>query len=819
MDGSGLKECLTQVYAENSVDKMLTGHAYSRAIRAHFLVQNSLARKIISNIDFDENETRTLHSAFDNIESIDVTDSILAIKKKFDDKMKLLQLNGPTAQLWILYINLIQIVKNFIQAERTGNWKLHLQSMQNMLPYFYATGHNNYAKSAHLYLLDMYKLEERMNVFEYQKFTEHGYFTIRRGDKFRTGTWSDMIIEQSLMKSFKGKEGITRGRSLQESVLCKWVLTTVVLQQVTDAIESFCNVSFESSEQHVDARFSRISRDVIDGKKIDEFFTLHDPFIVSDNIFSIGSGIVGDDSVNCFKAFDVGVVSMSNMIGTDFGSMKFKRKNKIVPLKAMTSSIKVNDDIITVDPTLLYQRICATMKTQEDMNRYMQFELAPYPLSLFDDAGMRKTNKSSLYSNFEQVTLPMDNNMKYVIDGGYLLHRVVWNTNDSVNNILEKYVNFVRHHYPNSTIVFDGYPEDGTFSTKSAERSRRIKNINSREINFDLHTQISIAQEKFLANEKNKKNFIKYLSTKLIENGFIAYTANEDADCLIINTAINQSSSNDTVAVVGEDIDLLVLITQLSPTDKIYFIKPSKGAINASIFNRNSFKHVNLRQYILFIHAFTGCDTTSSFFNHGKNKIIKILNNDARIFNLLHVFYSEASSKNDIAINGIKIIQRLYSNEETTTLSNLRYNMFRSLSFKNKNNLQLLPPTEGAAKQHCFRCYLQIQAWLSRSINPTELGWKITKNNCLEPVMTDDKLFPPEVIENISCRCKTGCTRKTCTCRKYGLLCTTFCNYCCGENCSNVQIIDIIEDENTNEDDLIEIILNNTINAETDASY
>jgi len=145
--------------------------------------------------------------------------------------------------------------------------------------------------------------------------------------------------------------------------------------------------------------------------------------------------------------------------------------------------------------------------------------------------------------------------------------------------------------------------------------------------------------------------------------------------------------------------------------------------------------------------------------------------------------------------------------------------MFRSLSFKNKNNLQLLPPTEGAAKQHCSRCYLQIQAWLSRSINPTELGWKITKNNCLEPVMTDDKLFPPEVIENISCRCKTGCTRKTCTCRKYGLLCTTFCNYCCGENCSNVRIIDIIEDENTNEDDLIEIILNNTINAETDASY
>ena len=42
MAGSGLKELLVQVYAEGSVDQMLTGEAVARAVRGHFLVDNAL---------------------------------------------------------------------------------------------------------------------------------------------------------------------------------------------------------------------------------------------------------------------------------------------------------------------------------------------------------------------------------------------------------------------------------------------------------------------------------------------------------------------------------------------------------------------------------------------------------------------------------------------------------------------------------------------------------------------------------------------------------------------------------------------------------
>ena len=42
MDGAGLKKAITTVYAEGSVDRMLSGKAISRAARSHILVDNAL---------------------------------------------------------------------------------------------------------------------------------------------------------------------------------------------------------------------------------------------------------------------------------------------------------------------------------------------------------------------------------------------------------------------------------------------------------------------------------------------------------------------------------------------------------------------------------------------------------------------------------------------------------------------------------------------------------------------------------------------------------------------------------------------------------
>jgi len=65
---------------------------------------------------------------------------------------------GRTAKLWIQYMDMVELLRQFIRAERTGNWQLDLSTLQKILPISAAYGHNLYATSANIYLKNMYDL-------------------------------------------------------------------------------------------------------------------------------------------------------------------------------------------------------------------------------------------------------------------------------------------------------------------------------------------------------------------------------------------------------------------------------------------------------------------------------------------------------------------------------------------------------------------------------------------------------------------------------------------------------------------------------------
>ena len=73
-------------------------------------------------------------------------------------KRKLALKDGRTAQLWIQYTYLVDILRRFIRADRLGDWQLHLSTLEEMLPWFAASGHFLYAKTAWVYLQDMSQL-------------------------------------------------------------------------------------------------------------------------------------------------------------------------------------------------------------------------------------------------------------------------------------------------------------------------------------------------------------------------------------------------------------------------------------------------------------------------------------------------------------------------------------------------------------------------------------------------------------------------------------------------------------------------------------
>ncbi len=87
-----------------------------------------------------------------------------------------------TSKLWLQYLDMISLLQEFIRAELTGNWKMHLSVMWRMLPFLAASGHNHYTKSLHLYMQKMDKLEEQHP--EVHQHFLNGYHVVRRSDKY-----------------------------------------------------------------------------------------------------------------------------------------------------------------------------------------------------------------------------------------------------------------------------------------------------------------------------------------------------------------------------------------------------------------------------------------------------------------------------------------------------------------------------------------------------------------------------------------------------------------------------------------------------------
>ena len=143
MDDSGLKEVLETCYASGSIDKMFGGHAYSRAVRGHSLVYTVLSKRIFEELNLTLDEENFLNKHFENFkeqppkfQDVDNSFIITNICKKFLNKVNDFQRRGKTSKLWVQYVKMVLLLRTLNAAEKSGNTKLELESITQMLPYF-----------------------------------------------------------------------------------------------------------------------------------------------------------------------------------------------------------------------------------------------------------------------------------------------------------------------------------------------------------------------------------------------------------------------------------------------------------------------------------------------------------------------------------------------------------------------------------------------------------------------------------------------------------------------------------------------------------
>ncbi|KAG1682023.1 Sprouty-related, EVH1 domain-containing protein 1 [Nymphon striatum] len=109
--------------------------------------------------------------------------------KSFDQELK----SSATFVFWRQYMDIVQILLQFIRAEREGLWQLHLSSFARMLPWMAMYDHINYLRWGTVYLSDMYQLATTAPVV-FDEF-EKGNFVVKESDGKFNQVSADLALE------------------------------------------------------------------------------------------------------------------------------------------------------------------------------------------------------------------------------------------------------------------------------------------------------------------------------------------------------------------------------------------------------------------------------------------------------------------------------------------------------------------------------------------------------------------------------------------------------------------------------------------------
>ena len=220
---------------------------------------------------------------------------------------------------------------------------------------------------------------------------------------------------------------------------------------------------------------------------------------------ALDSGLIADESVICDEAECVGRSIQDSLDGVSLKEATDKRSAPATTLSSLKPSVKTGNEKVVIDPMILFSRLVVLLQRHDDVTRFFAYELAVVPMSLFKDNIMRKPSKSALakaldqrqtkdpskpdgsfwmesenefgedkeenysdvgkniYEILEDTGINKKNTtletskINYVVDGAYLLHRVVWDKGSTYKEIIHLHQKYVNAPYEKCTIVFGGY--------------------------------------------------------------------------------------------------------------------------------------------------------------------------------------------------------------------------------------------------------------------------------------------------------------------------------------------------------------------------
>ena len=303
---------------------------------------------------------------------------------------------SATAKHWINnLIKPIFICLLFVRAEREGEWLLHLTSVKEMLLYFYAVGHHNYARYGSYYLRNM----ETLPCEVLEKFMK-GKHLMRHQEGYWNGIWPDMFIEITFMRYGKGPGEIV-GVPLQPNVVKKWTnslhITTQILKDLDALREKARPMSQEFHKEELKGR-RRSYEDNRAGirKALEKCFNAFQRNLKG--LVNIYSRYVANKEVNVHNSIKIGQEQQSKFQASCPDGFHSPIKNEIVTMKSSKKSVKAGE-VEIFNAEVIYSRVmCLLSIGRIELEEVLKYELSPVPSSLFDSNGemMHSTSKTDL---------------------------------------------------------------------------------------------------------------------------------------------------------------------------------------------------------------------------------------------------------------------------------------------------------------------------------------------------------------------------------------------------------------------------------------
>ncbi len=125
MTKTGLADILSSAFG--GVHKMLIGKKFPMCMRALRMVVEIILEQLIKDL------------------KVQCYDTLMA---SFEERRQ----KSRTCRLWLeCLIKPVLLMMAYVRAEREGDWLLHAHCVKAMIPYLFAAGHQNYARSSLVY--------------------------------------------------------------------------------------------------------------------------------------------------------------------------------------------------------------------------------------------------------------------------------------------------------------------------------------------------------------------------------------------------------------------------------------------------------------------------------------------------------------------------------------------------------------------------------------------------------------------------------------------------------------------------------------------